>query len=66
MFDFIQNLGSGNGLTIENFINGEFVNCSDYIDSYNPATGQVWAKIPNSSEVEVNDAVTAAKDAFNS
>ena len=50
--------------TVANFINGEFVATKDYIDSYDPSTGQVWAKIPDSDEGMVNQAVTAAENAF--
>ena len=53
-------------LVLENFINGEFVasRSSAYIDSYEPSTGDVWARIPDSSVDEVNQAVQAAKQAF--
>ena len=34
------------------------------MDSYNPSTGQVWAKIPDSDAADVNDAVEAARNAF--
>jgi aldehyde dehydrogenase (NAD+) len=34
------------------------------LDSINPATGQVWAKIPASDKNDVEDAVAAAKRAF--
>ncbi|XP_013400923.1 aldehyde dehydrogenase family 8 member A1 [Lingula anatina] len=51
-------------VVVSNFVNGEFVAAQDYIDSINPATGELWAKIPNSTEDEVNVAVAAAKNAF--
>lgn len=35
-----------------------------HVDSYNPATDEVWAKIPDSSAEEVDTAVRAARDAF--
>ncbi|CAG8526183.1 3154_t:CDS:10 [Ambispora leptoticha] len=52
---------------LQNFIGGEFVNSNNteqYIDSYNPATGKVHAKVPDSNEVDVNKAVEAAQAAF--
>ncbi|KAK3087605.1 hypothetical protein FSP39_008279 [Pinctada imbricata] len=49
---------------LQNFIDGEFVECTTYIDSYDPSTGEVWAKIPDSGEPEVNAAVDAATKAF--
>ena len=51
-------------LTIENFIDGRFVPCDHLIDSFDPSTGEVWAKVPNSSSQVVNEAVAAAKKAF--
>ena len=35
-----------------------------YIDSENPATGQVWARVPDCRQADVNRAVAAAKSAF--
>ena len=51
-------------LVLENFINGEFVSSNEYIDSYEPSTGDVWARVPNSTVQDVDDAVQAAKEAF--
>lgn len=51
-------------LVIENFINGEFVPTNSHIDSIDPSTGSVWAKIPDSDETDINKAVDAAKKAF--
>ncbi|XP_072714022.1 2-aminomuconic semialdehyde dehydrogenase isoform X2 [Ciconia boyciana] len=51
-------------LVLENFIGGKFVPCSSYIDSYNPSTGEVYCKVPDSGKEEVDAAVKAAKDAF--
>jgi aminomuconate-semialdehyde/2-hydroxymuconate-6-semialdehyde dehydrogenase len=49
-----------------NFINGEFTEPIDqqYFDNINPATGQMFAKIPDSNEKDVNLAIRAAKEAF--
>ena len=49
---------------LKNYIDGEFVSCSNHIDSYNPATGEVHLKIPDSGKDEVDKAVKAAKEAF--
>ena len=49
---------------LENFIDGRFEACSRHVDSYNPATGEVHLKVPDSGEEEVNLAVEAAKRAF--
>ncbi|RHZ75769.1 hypothetical protein Glove_209g24 [Diversispora epigaea] len=53
-------------LILQNFINGEFHTTREttYIESYNPSTGKVHAKIPNSTQKDVDLAVEAAKDAF--
>ncbi|XP_009582761.1 PREDICTED: aldehyde dehydrogenase family 8 member A1 isoform X2 [Fulmarus glacialis] len=51
-------------LVLENFIGGKFVPCSSYIDSYNPSTGDVYCRVPDSGKEEVEAAVKAAKDAF--
>lgn len=51
-------------MKIHNFINGEFVETGSYIDSYDPSTGETWAKVPDSDENDVNKAVEAAKNAF--
>ena len=49
---------------LQNFINGEFVSCNSYVDSYNPATGEIYLKVPRSEEKEVQVAVEAAQHAF--
>lgn len=50
---------------VQNFINGKFLDCETYLDSFDPSTGGVWAKIPDSSANDVENAVQAAKNAFN-
>lgn len=35
-----------------------------WLDAENPATGEVWARIPAGGQADVDAAVTAAKDAF--
>ncbi|XP_009812186.2 2-aminomuconic semialdehyde dehydrogenase isoform X3 [Gavia stellata] len=51
-------------LVLENFIGGKFVPSSSYIDSYDPSTGDVYCRVPDSGKEEVEAAVKAAKDAF--
>ena len=51
-------------LVVENFIDGQFLSTENYLDSFEPATGKVWAKIPDSGIEEVEQAVKAAKKAF--
>ncbi|XP_077366740.1 2-aminomuconic semialdehyde dehydrogenase [Festucalex cinctus] len=51
-------------LVLENFIGGKFVPCRSHIDSYDPSTGQVYCKVPDSGQQEVEAAVAAAKEAF--
>jgi aminomuconate-semialdehyde/2-hydroxymuconate-6-semialdehyde dehydrogenase len=51
---------------LQNFINGTYVppKNGQYIDNYEPATGQVYALIPDSDEEDVLEAVDAAEKAF--
>uniref|UniRef100_A0A8C4WXE5 Aldehyde dehydrogenase 8 family, member A1 n=1 Tax=Eptatretus burgeri TaxID=7764 RepID=A0A8C4WXE5_EPTBU len=51
-------------LVLENFIDGKFVSSKKYIDSFNPSTGKVYCKLPDSTNDEVDAAVQAAKRAF--
>ncbi|KAK9954065.1 hypothetical protein ABG768_016172 [Culter alburnus] len=51
-------------LVLENYIGGKFVPCSRLIDSFNPSTGEVYCKVPDSGPEEVDAAVKAAKEAF--
>ena len=50
--------------SLVNFINGQFIECSRHIDSYNPATGKEFLKIPDSGSEEVDAAAQAAKKAY--
>ena len=54
--------------TIANYINGEFVpsNSGSYLDVFEPATGQVYAQVPDSKKDDVESAVQAGSDAFES
>ena len=51
-----------------NYINGDFVApiSNTYIDNYEPAKGEVYSLIPDSDEKDVELAVQAAKEAFES
>ncbi len=51
---------------LENFIGGELLapRGGKYIDNYNPATGEVSGKIPESDAQDVEAAVQAAQQAF--
>ena len=53
-------------LTLSNFINGRSAppSSGEYLDVFEPATGEVYAKAPNSSADDVNLAVDSAKAAF--
>lgn len=52
--------------TLKNFINGKWVDAKTetFENVYNPATGDVLARVPHSTSEDVADAVTAAKEAF--
>ena len=49
---------------LQNFIDGQFVPSARHIDSYNPATGEVHLKIPDSNKEDIEKAVDAANKAF--
>ncbi|CAL1548905.1 unnamed protein product, partial [Lymnaea stagnalis] len=53
-------------LKIENYIGGNLVKpvSDNYLDNFNPATGEVYSLIPDSDERDVEAAVEAAKKAF--
>ncbi|KAI9202657.1 betaine-aldehyde dehydrogenase [Polychytrium aggregatum] len=53
-------------IEIRNFYNGEFHGPVDgrYLDSFAPATGEVHAHVPDSTEADVNAAVESASKAF--
>ena len=39
---------------LENFIDGKFLPCNSYLDSYDPSTGDVYCRVPNSGKEEVS------------
>jgi aminomuconate-semialdehyde/2-hydroxymuconate-6-semialdehyde dehydrogenase len=51
---------------IENYIGGELIApiSGEYLDNFNPATGEVYSLIPDSDERDVECAVAAARKAF--
>ena len=51
---------------ILNYINGELVGptSGNYLDNYNPSTDKVYSLIPDSEELDINNAVASAKEAF--
>ncbi|MGE7934048.1 CoA-acylating methylmalonate-semialdehyde dehydrogenase [Viridibacillus arvi] len=54
--------------TLSNFINGQWVKSSteNYIEVPNPATGEILAEVPISTQQDLEKAVDAAKRAFTS
>tara|TARA_R110000822_G_scaffold236209_1_gene366857 strand:+ start:156 stop:1595 length:1440 start_codon:yes stop_codon:yes gene_type:complete len=53
-------------MNIKNYINGQFVNPiqGKYLDNFNPAIGEVYGQIPNSTKEDVEKAYEAAAIAF--
>jgi len=53
-------------IILQNYINGKFIPPigGRYLDNYNPATGEVYGKIPDSGPEDVDAAVQAATAAF--
>jgi aminomuconate-semialdehyde/2-hydroxymuconate-6-semialdehyde dehydrogenase len=51
---------------LENFIGGNFIGplSGKFIDNINPATGEIYGQIPDSSEKDIDAAVHAAQKAF--
>lgn len=51
---------------LKNYINNEFrePEAGRWLDNYNPATGEVYSRIPDSGSEDVEEAVKAAKSAF--
>src|SRR4030095_5458450 len=53
-------------IQIRNYIGGKLIEpvCKNYLDNYNPATGEVYSQVPDSDEQDVELAVQAAQGAF--
>ncbi|KAK6033524.1 aldehyde dehydrogenase family protein [Ostertagia ostertagi] len=62
--DRLVNSPSNEHEPLSNFIDNEFVRSKDLVPSVNPATGQAWIQIPDSTADDVNRAVAAANRAF--
>lgn len=63
----IANFGRVNDMErLENYINGELVSpvSGNYLDNFDPSTGQVYSLIPDSDEQDIEKATKAAKEAF--
>ena len=48
---------------IANYINGRLIEpkSKNYINNYNPATGEIYSLIPDSKDDDVNSAIESAK-----
>ncbi len=55
-------------MKIKNYINGEFIEpiSNEWLPNFQPATGEIYSKIPNSYDKDVALAVKAARNAFKS
>ena len=53
-------------MNIKNYINGDFSNpvSNDWLDNYEPASGEVYGQIPNSNAQDIEEATAFAKAAF--
>lgn len=53
-------------MKIQNYINGQLVApiLGNYLNNYEPATGEVYSQIPDSGSADVEQAIVAAKAAF--
>ena len=51
-------------IKIQNYINGQFQDTEQTFDSINPATDEILAKVPRSTEKEADLAIASAKDAY--
>ena len=53
-------------LQIKNYINGELVapRSNQWLDNEDPATGEVYAQVPDSNQQDIQAATAAAKEAF--
>ncbi|KXJ89887.1 aldehyde dehydrogenase domain-containing protein [Microdochium bolleyi] len=54
----------GAGLVMHNYVGGSYVPSETHIDSVNPKTGRVFAKVPVASADQVEQALQAATQAF--
>lgn len=61
---YVKSQGVGNTLELENFVANGFRPSSQHLDTVNPKTGGVFAKVPISSAGEVDEALQGATTAF--
>jgi acyl-CoA reductase-like NAD-dependent aldehyde dehydrogenase len=63
---FLNTTNSKSHVTLENFISNDFLPpvSEDWIESYEPKTGRILSRVPNSSPEDVQKAVVAATEAF--
>ncbi|MEQ1904454.1 MAG: aldehyde dehydrogenase [Pirellulaceae bacterium] len=61
-----MSVGNQSDDRIRSFINGEFVDPVEgkWLDNFEPATGEVYSEVANSSSADVHNAVLAAEKAF--
>ncbi len=52
--------------SIYNYIDGNLVppDSEKYLNNYNPSNGEIYSLIPDSNNNDINNAVSAAKEAF--
>lgn len=53
-------------VVVKNFVNGKFQDplSGEWLDNYQPSTGQVYGKVPNSNDKDIEDAYAHASKAF--
>ena len=51
-------------IEIKNYINGELLDSTigNYIDIYNPSIGKIFAQCPNSTEADLDNAISSAEE----
>lgn len=54
---------SSDNKTYQNYINGAFVEASEYLEVRNPANGELISRVPASGQAEVEKALSAAHEA---
>lgn len=64
--DFLKLNASSSPITLSNFVSNSFVapTSNQWIDSFEPKTGKLYAKIPSSGASDVEAAISVAKVAF--
>lgn len=62
----LQARGGQPGLTMENFVQNSFAPSARHMDTINPKTGRVYARVPVSTPEEVDAALQRASEAFKS